>query len=398
MRNNIDFKIFSGEQEMIFTTIPEKLKEQIFDRICINGKPTSFTVTMGPTWTEDWFVLREIYCNALDESSCQVIRETENINAATGKTRIYIEATENLKIVVDNWDAYFTSERELMLEVDKVYTSYLGDKTTSQKTQIYKKTEGVIYRKGIRVGLEDGMLYDYGFDYVQINEDRTAKNLGALSYAFSDIIAKMPNENYVISILRSGYDEKHCFEYRSIQNSKPTGSFSSKWIEFSKNYCLVLREKSGNYAEEISRTKKEVFLLPSYFAKELKKNLPQVMIIGLGRTIGDVGMTDVVVTPKMNYLLKDVVKSLNEMQYQIPYNMTIVQFDDNDTLGRADIKTKEIYLSDKLFDMGRREIAMCIMEEVEHIISGKSDETRAFQNHLFSSWLKTMENNTGLFL
>jgi len=398
MRNNIDFKIFSGEQEMIFTTIPEKLKEQIFDRICINGKPTSFTVTMGPTWTEEWFVLREIYCNALDESSCQVIRETENINAAAGKTRIYIEATENLKIVVDNWDAYFTSERELMLEVDKVYTSYLGDKTTSQKTQIYKKTEGVIYRKGIRVGLEDGMLYDYGFDYVQINEDRTAKNLGALSYAFSDIIAKMPNENYVISILRSGFDEKPCFEYRSIQNSKPTGSFSSKWIEFSKNYCLVLREKSGNYAEEISRTKKEVFLLPSYFAKELKKNLPQVMIIGLGRTIGDVGMTDVVVTPKMNYLLKDVVKSLNEMQYQIPYNMTIVQFDDNDTLGRADIKTKEIYLSDKLFDMGRREIAMCIMEEVEHIISGKSDETRAFQNHLFSSWLKTMENNTGLFL
>jgi hypothetical protein len=37
------------------------------------------------------------------------------------------------------------------------------------------------------------------------------------------------------------------------------------------------------------------------------------------------------------------------------------------------------------------------MEEVEHIISGKSDETRAFQNHLFSSWLKTMENSTGLF-
>ena len=62
------------------------------------------------------------------------------------------------------------------------------------------------------------------------------------------------------------------------------------------------------------------------------------------------------------------------------------------------IETKQIYLSNKVFDMGRREIAMTIMEENEHIISGKGDETRAFQNHLFSSWLKCMENANGLFL
>jgi hypothetical protein len=108
-------------------------------------------------------------------------------------------------------------------------------------------------------------------------------------------------------------------------------------------------------------------------------------------------MTDVDATPKMNYLLNDVVKSLNEMQYQIPYNMNIVQFDDSETLGRADLKTKEIYLSEKIFDLGRREIAMTIMEEVEHIVSGKGDETRGFQNHLFSCWLKAMENSSGLF-
>ena len=130
MRNKIEFKIFSGELELKFTTVPEKLKDQIFDRICINGKPTSYTVTMGPTWTEDWFVLREIYCNALDESSCQMVRETENINAVAGKTRVYIEATENLKVVVDNWDAYFSTEREATLDVEKVYTTFLGDTVT----------------------------------------------------------------------------------------------------------------------------------------------------------------------------------------------------------------------------------------------------------------------------
>ena len=342
MRNKIEFKIFSGEQEMVFTTIPEKLKEQVFDRICINGKPTSYTVTMGPTWTEDWFVLREIYCNALDESSCQMIRETENINAVAGKTRIYIEATEKLKIVVDNWDAYFSTEREPTLEVDKVYTTYLGDSVTKQMTHIYRKTEGVVYRKGIRVGLMASMIYDYGFDYVHINEDRTAKNLNALSYAFADLMAKMPTENYVVSVLRTGNDDNPSYEYRAIESTKPDSAFSSLWIEFSKNYNLVVKEKSGKYAEEISRTKKEVFLLPQYFAKELKKQLPQVIIMGLGRTIGDVGMTDVYTTPKMDYLLKDVVKSLNEMKYEVPYDMNIVQFDDEETLARTDLKKKQI--------------------------------------------------------
>lgn len=397
MRNKIEFKIFSGELELKFTTIPEKLKDQIFDRICINGKPTSYTVTMGPTWTEDWFVLREIYCNALDESSCQMVRETENINAVAGKTRIYIEATESLKVIVENWDAYFSTEREPLLDAERVYTTYLNDKVTRQTTHIYKKTEGVVYRKGIRVGLDTRMIYDYGFEHININEDRTAKSLGALSYAFSDILAKMPTESYVVSVLRSGNDEKPCQEYRAMETTKPDSSFSSQWIEFSKNFMLVLAEKSGKYADEISRTKKEVFLLPQYFAKELKKQLPQVAILGLGRTIGDVGMSDIATTPKMDYLLKDVIKALNEMKYEVPYDISIVQFDDDETLGSADMKTKQIYLSDKIFDMGRREIAMTIMEEVEHIVSGKGDETRAFQNHLFSSWLKTMENSNGLF-
>lgn len=397
MRNKIEFKIFSGQQELVFTTMPEKLKEQVFDRICINGNPTSYTVTMGPTWTEDWFVLREIYCNALDESNCQMVRETENVNAVAGKTRIYIEATEKLKVVVDNWDAYFSTEREPLLNVEKAYTTFLGDTVNRQTAHIYRKTEGVIYRKGIRVGVDARTIYDYGFDYVHINEDRTAKNLHALPYVFADIMAKFPNEGYVVSILRSGSDEMPCHEYRALGTTKPDGAFSSQWIEFSKNYFLVLAEKSGKYADDIARTKKEVLLMPQYFAKELKKQLPQTTILGLGRTIGDVGMTDVDTTPKMDYLLKDVVKALKEMKYEVPYDISIVQFDDDETLGSADLKTKHIYLSDKIFDMGRREIAITIMEEVEHIVSGKGDETRAFQNHLFSSWLRTMEDSNGLF-
>ena len=394
MRNNIDFKIFSGENELVFTVSPEMLKGQTFDRICINGKPTSYTVTMGPTWTEDWFVVREIYCNALDEGSCQMVRETENVNPVAGKTRIYIESTHKLKNIVENWDAYFSNEREPLYQLSSVYTSYLG-LSGLQPVSILNKTNGVIFRKGIRVHVSDKQLYDYSFDDVQINEDRTASKSSALQYAFGNMIAMFPSENYITSILRSGKTQAPCDEYCSMGYCDK--SFSSQWVEFSVNYLLVLEEQSGKYADDIQKSKKEFFLIPSYFAKNLKNSLPEVNILGLGKNINGVGMNEIEATPKMNYLLKDVKKSLGEMKYEIPYDVTIVEFDDVNVLGQADLKEKHIYLSERLFSLGKREIALTLMEEVEHIVSGKSDETRAFQNHILSSWLTTMENSNGLF-
>jgi hypothetical protein len=86
------------------------------------------------------------------------------------------------------------------------------------------------------------------------------------------------------------------------------------------------------------------------------------------------------------------------MKYDVLFDVEVVDFDDENVLGQADLKNKKIMIAAKTFDMGRREIAMTIMEENEHIKSGKGDETRAFQNHIFSQWLKSMEDNNGLFL
>ena len=402
MRNNIDFKVFSGQNELKFTTQPENLRGQVFNRICINGNPTSYTDTMGYTWTEDWFVLREIYCNAIDETNCVMVKDTELISATEGKTRIYVELTEKLQLVVDSWDSYFSDEREPLLKVKNCYTSYLGaadiDGRNVQSVSVYQKTIGVMYRKGIRCYGNTSYLYDYGFDYVDINEDRTAKSASAISYFFACAMGMFISEEYVSSVLRSATNEITSREYYSLQTTDPEKGFSDKWIAFSKNNLLVIKEISGRFAEEISKTKKEVFLIPHSFAKFMKRQLPEVLILGIGKTIGDTSMTDVEMTPKMDFLIKDVLKSLNEMKYEVPYNINVVQFDDEYVLGQADLGKKEIYLSSQLFSMGRREIAVTIIEEVEHIISQKGDQTRAFQNHLISSWLTSMENTRALFL
>ena len=41
MRKNISFRVFSGRTELIFTTIPETLKDQSFAKRCIGGCPHS---------------------------------------------------------------------------------------------------------------------------------------------------------------------------------------------------------------------------------------------------------------------------------------------------------------------------------------------------------------------
>jgi len=401
MRKGIDFKVFSGDKQVSFTTKSEVLKDQTFERICINGTPTSYTTTMGPTWKEDWYVLREIYCNALDENGCQIIRETENVFPSEGKTRIYIEATKSLMEVIERWDSYFADERVPLFETVKIYTCFLGNEDGSihsQAVQVFHKTEGVLYRKGIRVYTSDKQLYDYGVCAANINEDRTARSYSAIGYMVYNMMVVFCNEEYIRSVLRSSQDDARSMEYYSLSSTDSSDSWSTEWVRFCKENTVVVKESSGKYLDEISRSKKEVFLIPSSFARDMKKHLPECLIIGMGNVLGNTATDEVEMTPKMNFLLKEVLEALRQMGYVIDFDIKSVSFDDEDVMGMADIKNKTILIADTTFDKGRREIAMTLIEENEHILSGKFDETRAFQTHIFSQWLKSMEDANGLFL
>lgn len=401
MRKGIDFKIFSGLQELVFSTMSETLKDKEFDRICINGKPTSYTVTMGPTWTKDWFVLREIYCNALDEGSCTLVKNTTEVRAASGKTRIYVELTNELQDVISAWNAHFADERTPLFTTEEIYTGYVSGEdggVYNQKIQVFPKTNGVLYRRGIRVFNRDTYMYDYNLTNVAINEDRTAKHTSGFGYVPLGIFSLFSDEGYIKSVLRSATDEKPCYEYQSLAATDRENDISDKWVQFSEDNILAVKEKSGKYAEALSKTKKEVFFIPALFGRLLKQSHPSIRIIGMDNLIGNVAFSDVEMTPKMNYLLKEVLGSLREMKYEVPYEISAAEFEEDNIMGHADIVNKRIRIAASTFDKGRREIAMTLMEETEHIRSKQTDETRSFETHIFSQWLKSMEEANGLFL
>jgi len=398
MRNNISFRVFTGENEIVFTKKPETLRDQSFDRICINGLPTSYTTTMGPTWTEDWFILREIYCNAVDEGKYDIVNNVEEVHPAAGRTRIYIEQTDKLQKVINNWDACFADEREPLFITGNIYTSVLGAKTGRQQMKVYNKTSGVIFRKNIRVHSKD-YNFDYGFDDVAINEDRTAQHPSYLSYAIQEAMTSFQNEDWITAILRDGSNDKPGYEYISMCAATWfEATASDKWIEYSKKYLLVVREKAGKYPEIIRQDRRECLTIPYSVAAKIKKDIPAVTILGMGTVIGNSSYEEIERTPKMDFLLKEVLSSLSQMKYHITYDIKIVDFDDDKVLGQASFKDKIILLSNKVFDLGRREIALTLIEETEHIQSGKEDESREFQSHLINRWLTTMENENALFL
>lgn len=233
---------------------------------------------------------------------------------------------------------------------------------------------------------------------ILINEDRTACNLFYMSYAFADIAGQLENESWLKAVLRSCEDEKGSVEYGSLASDRVDQDPSEKWVKFSIENLLIVREVSGRYMEDVSATKKEVFLIPQKFARRLKESLPAVNILGMGSVLGAEFLEEVTRTAKMEYLLKDVLRSLKEMRYEILFDIAIAEFSRENIMGKADIVNKKIWLAKKTFDMGRREIAMTLIEENEHISSGHEDETRQFQTHIFSQWLKTMEDNASLFL
>jgi len=101
-------------------------------------------------------------------------------------------------------------------------------------------------------------------------------------------------------------------------------------------------------------------------------------------------------SPKQDFLLKEVEKFFDEVAYKISYPINVCVFEKDSTLGLA--WKDQIYISEKVFNQGRRQIAEVIIEEQEHLKTGFNDETRAFQTHFIELFVSALEEKRGVFL
>lgn len=388
LNNRIDFRIYSGYREVKFETKEEGFRGISVHRIYVNGEKTSLTTDMGIDWTH-WYVLREIYCNALDEQDGTIrlidVQSLDELVPVEDYTCFYIRVDEGFQEVLDNWNAYFSDSRK-----DLIWSDSSGNK-------IYTGgSDSLIYRKGIRAFYVGSVssLFHYDLTWVKINESRVIANEFDFKFHLVKFLKAIDDDSIAHRIIYNinDYSEKMLYWHTS-------SPFSDAYMRVIGNKTLIPYENAGFWADEIKELKTSHIILPNEMINGLKNSFGDAInVIGESEK-GSAGSDMKPVTnlgKRQKKLLDESVAFLQDAGYNLQYEVKIVQFSNPDIHGRA--KDETIFVSEKVLSLGRKEIVATLIEENEHLRSGHADETRAFQNHLINLFICSLEDKSEKYL
>jgi hypothetical protein len=390
LRNNTYFKVYSGYKEIKFTTNKEEFREKEFAVISVNGKPTSLTTDMGGIGSKNYFmVIRELFCNAIDEGDAEIkvmeVKDERELIPIEDCTTFYFESNEEFQKIIDNWNEYFSNERQDILYHDKngnvLYTG--GDKK-------------IVYRKGILCHLsQQKSIFNYDLDWVTINESRIIEDDWNFNWKLKDFLKEIKDISIIKRIL---FSINNCWE-KSLSWDSGIEKYSDVWKEALNGKTLIPQDNAGFWSEEIEYLKEKALVLPSDMINGLKQRFgDDIYVIGDGDVKG--GNCEIKIVESLNkrqqFLLDESMDFLKQSEYAIKYPIKVCNFFKAERLGLAQDDT--IFLSEKLFDLGKKYIVHAIIEENEHLLTGYADETREFQNLFIKKYISCLEDKTNIYL
>lgn len=262
----IPFKIFRGSEEVIVELRQEQLADTTVDVVYIDGKCTNFTTLMGPDW-ELWMAIREIYCNAVDEGVFTVetvIQESfDSFKPVDTATTFIIQCTPEIDSILDNWEQYFSIYRTPLVTKEGEYRIY---------PRLYSD-KSIIYRKGICVAVsKDPGCFDYDFEDLPINELRVVKDFYYVIQALKDAMIS----NFDGDILKKILNSQNTWEKQLSLHSFDNIRNADAWSYAIADRMIVPAE----FANEATRSKKDVLILPLSFCEGISTSLPEHLIAG----------------------------------------------------------------------------------------------------------------------
>ena len=373
LNQNIDFKVFSGEDEIMFTTKEQSFRGQTFKVILVNGIETSLTTTMGGNdWQNAFAPIREIYSNALDEDEDATLQKVDEFSKEKGYTKFYIELTEDVEHFYKNVHLYFCKTNPKVLFANSKGVMYSN--TDNENTRIFRKSILSHFSEKVK------SLLHYNLDDIEINESRVIKYIWQVDYKLAVLWKSCTNEELISTLLfrlngaNNGFLE-HKIEWSESEN------FSDAWYSVCVNKKLAPVEYLDMFSEE---ELKGAYQLPMKLLKPLKEQFNDLQVLGMTSKSDS---NFVVVKPNQILVDKviDAISKLRGTRYTHRFadiHIEYVKFFNNNILGLAE--DGKIFLSSKLDSFSVDEIAKIIIEENEHNLTGFEDETRSFQNHLFN--------------
>ncbi|RFM30059.1 hypothetical protein [Deminuibacter soli] len=369
-RNNLDFKIFAGTQQVRIDLEKEEIRDEVFEIICINGHRSSITTKMGEDWTA-WMIIRELWCNALDEGGA-VKEITDQLEGAEGKTTFFIQADRQVQDVVNKWSRYFIHEQEPIWKGNDCALYPAGDHLC-------------IYKGGVLVyeNREKKGVFSYDVSFLEINELREYRS--SPSYAVVCALHNC-NENaaryFLENVTESHYEGEMDYNwYQSFGQAWRNVIGSAKII-----HPEVLKEikDRGNTPDEST-----LLVIPKQLFHFLSKQFDGISALRVASKLSDFYEAH---NEQTEGKVKQALTILEACGYVIHPELQFVYgfFEDNMVLAKVVMDTKKIMVSNTMLQRPLFDIITMIVEENEHYNTGMDDHTRAFQQHFIDLYTRQL--------
>jgi hypothetical protein len=172
-------------------------------------KPSSFTLEAGSlSWIDSFQIYREAVANAIDGAvdggswNISIVDKSE-IKPVSGEFSVFITAAPELMQIHNNFDRYFSVNREVLIK--------------SNQVSILKKIDDLfrVYCHGVLVYSSDEYtsVFDYNIDSIKLNEERTVQSLWDLEYTISSTLSQVSDKQLCRDFVSAGMISNNHFEF-----------------------------------------------------------------------------------------------------------------------------------------------------------------------------------------
>lgn len=372
-RNNLDFKIFAGSEEVKIHLDFETIRDEQFEIICINGQRTSITTKMGEDW-QPWMIVRELWCNALDEGGANksIVHDCEG---EQGKTTFFIQVDSQIQSVLDNWEKYFIHHKEPMFKNER-YAIYPG----GERLRLYKNGVLIYEREN-----DQPCLFSYDVLGAEINELREFK--GYLNWEIAHALAGA-NEKvatyFLENITEAVYEGSETMTWSMYQ------TWGAAWKNVIGSAKLIHQKaKDDIEARGLEVDMTGIILVPKSVYTSLTAQFK-----GIGALIvaGKVGEFYENYDEKTEKRIKQGLVILEACEYNMHPELEFVYgwFEDKTVLARVSLDKKKVYISQAMLQKPLIDVVAMLIEENEHFNTGMSDKTREFQQHFINLYTRAL--------
>lgn len=370
-RNNLDFKILVGDEEVKIHLETEIIRGDEFEIICINGQRTSITTKMGEDWSA-WMIIRELWCNALDEG--EAIREiTDVIEGEEGKTSFFIQIDKQVQDILNNWNRYFIHDQEPVFK-DHEHALYpAGDHLC-------------IYKQGVLIyeSKDRKSVFSYDVAYADINELREFR--GSVSQAIVYCLADANEKaiTYFLENVTENHYEGSDIDYNWFRSFSPTWRQCIGGGRIIHKKVLDDIKARGNHPDEST-----LVVLPKVLYSFLSKQFDGIGALHVASKIGEF-------YESYNESAEDKIKQgltiLEHCGYIMHPELTFVYgfFEDKTVHARVDLNLKKVFIANTLVQQPLFMVVAVLVEENEHFNTGLWDETRQFQQHFINLYTRQL--------